>query len=109
MAKKAFDNEDRKRYYGLRVGDIVTNGFTETHAEVVFYGIMNNNRVKLKYPDGSIGSASAEHCTIIQKVEDRISIKIAYSCVCKTVEERDLFVNFIAEMKKLKEMNHDKN
>lgn len=30
-------------------------------------------------------------------------IEIKYSCICKTIEERDLFIDFIAAMKKLKE------
>ena len=39
------------------------------------------------------------------KVEVFHPIEIKYSCVCKTAEERNLFVDFIAAMKKLKEKN----
>lgn len=35
--------------------------------------------------------------------EEFHSIEIKYSCLCKTEQERDLFVDFIAAMKKLKE------
>jgi len=35
--------------------------------------------------------------------EEFHGIEIKYSCVCNTIEERDLFIDFIAAMKKLKE------
>lgn len=38
----------------------------------------------------------------MSKKEKFGGIKIEYSCVCNTEEERNLFVDFIAEMKKLK-------
>jgi hypothetical protein len=70
-----FDNESRDRYYGLRVGDLVSpkgldgkefNG----KGEVIDYG-SDNNRVIIKFEDGTITDWVAEWCDIILKVEEK--------------------------------------
>jgi hypothetical protein len=68
---KPFDNIDRNRYYGLRIGDIISVEFPSMNslAEVVDYG-GDNNRVYIKLEDGTITDWVAEYCTIITKVED---------------------------------------
>ena len=75
MLIKNFDNNERHRYYGLRIGDLVK---VETYprgkflnAEVMDYGFLDNNRVILKFEDGSIDGWVAEWCIITTKVEDR--------------------------------------
>jgi hypothetical protein len=71
-----FDNENRTRYYGLRKGDTVSveaslvDGVNLLHAEIIDY-TMDNNRVILKFEDGSERPFVAEWCTIISKVEDK--------------------------------------
>ena len=68
---KPFDNINRNRYYGLRIGDTISvevpNKTIQT--EVVDYG-GDNNRVQVKFEDGRITDWVAEYCTIITKVED---------------------------------------
>ena len=71
-----FDNADRSRYYGIRVGDIVdakdVRGVVLERCEVVQYGAMDNNRVYLKgEKTGKTFDWVAEWCEIIQKVEDK--------------------------------------
>lgn len=71
---KEFDNEQRTRYYGLRKGDTVSItafGNVKKNAEVFDYGFMDNNRVILKFEDGTKVPYVAEWCTIITKVEDK--------------------------------------
>jgi hypothetical protein len=67
----AFDNQERRRYYGIRVGDIVSCD-PHTNCEVIGYGFLDNNKVYLRYEDGTEGSQVAEWCKIITKVEDKI-------------------------------------
>ena len=71
-----FDNKERRRYYGVRVGDTVTYDVPgipvsdETYT-VVGYGFMDNNCVYLKSnKDGSDLRAVAEYCRIVKKVDD---------------------------------------
>ena len=77
VTASTFDNSERRRYYGLRIGDIVSpKGISgeEWHrgiAEVVNYG-SDNNRVEIKSKDGTITDWVAEWCDIITKVEDRL-------------------------------------
>jgi hypothetical protein len=69
--KKAFDNEERRRYYGLRVGDIVRSkmyGFD--NAKVVEYGFLDNNSVIVRVPGEADRDVVAEWCEIVTKVED---------------------------------------
>lgn len=68
-----WDNEDRNRYYGLRVGDIVKSTWIkdEPELEVIEYGHGDNNRIYLKSPSGKTYSPTAESCDIITKLEDR--------------------------------------
>lgn len=69
-----FDNENRNRYYGLRVGDIVEErAFSSVlKGEVIEY-CMDNNRVYIRTEQGNHVSVVCEYCTIIEKVEDKIT------------------------------------
>jgi len=75
---KIFDNPERHRYYGLRKGDLVTirtgmqNNPKIVNAEVIDYGVWDNNRVILKFEDGTETPWVAEWCTIVTKVEDKV-------------------------------------
>lgn len=74
-----FDNENRTRYYGLRIGDFVKYSIPgdELHPdtyEVIRYGFMDNNRVVIQSQEtGKQISVVAEWCRIITKVEERNS------------------------------------
>ena len=75
MSSKVFNNANRQRYYGLRIGDIVdARGITGIviykNVEVHDYS-SDNNRVELKLASGNITDWVAEWCTVITKVEDR--------------------------------------
>lgn len=67
-----FDNKERRRYYGLRVGDKVKESWCGTHieGEVVEYGFMDNNSVMVKDQNGEIRKCVAEWCEIIQRVDE---------------------------------------
>ena len=70
------ENKDRRRYYGVRVGDKVVYGIpgfpdTDSEYEVVGYGFLDNNRVILRDADGGEMKAVAEYCSIILKIEDK--------------------------------------
>lgn len=69
-------NQKRDKYYGTRIGDIVTSKsqFKGT-AEVIEYGLKDNNRVTVKINDRKI-SVVAERLTIVEKVEQRLSERI---------------------------------
>lgn len=78
--KKPFDNKERRRYYGLRKGDIVNlrgldGRVMYESAEVKDYGFMDNNRVYVEYHKDFENVVQtdwvAEWCEIITKVEDR--------------------------------------
>lgn len=70
-----FDNKNRTRYYGLRIGDTVKLLYTqkkiEPIAEVIEYGFMDNNRVIVRLEDGTKTDWVAEWCEIITKVEEK--------------------------------------
>jgi len=73
---KVFDNVNRNRYYGKRIGDTVKlsasfSPINNTIAEVVEYGFMDNNRIYVKLENGETIKWTAEHCDIIKKVEDK--------------------------------------
>lgn len=72
--EETFDNVNRNRFYGVRVGDIVKYGIPpledDKEYKVVRYGFADNNRVYLQDSGGNIRSAVAEWCKIIRKVED---------------------------------------
>jgi hypothetical protein len=74
---KPFDNEDRSRYYGLRVGDTVkpkaiSGGmWKEGISEVVNYCPGDNNRVMIKSKTGIVTDWVAEWCEIVERVEDK--------------------------------------
>ncbi|RPI82260.1 MAG: hypothetical protein EHM34_07210 [Nitrosopumilales archaeon] len=76
--ERHFDNINRNRYYGLRIGDIVQLDFTtpSLRGEIFEYGFMDNNRVYIKMEDGRETSWTAEWCKIIEKVEDRLAKNI---------------------------------
>ncbi len=72
--KDTFDNADRKRYYGVRVGDIVeipVFGSSKVKGEVVEYDPSDNNNVFVKTEDGKVKPMVAEWCEIQERVEDR--------------------------------------
>jgi hypothetical protein len=74
---KKFENGDRLRYYGLRIGDIVdlkgVNGkVISPNAEVIDYGAGDNNKVTVRDMKGNEFDWVAEWCDIVVKVEDRI-------------------------------------
>jgi hypothetical protein len=77
--KPGWDNQERHRYYGLRVGDTVRAPTSllrvieeDRIGEVVEYGFMDNNRVYVQYPgDKNPVAEVAEWLTIIKKVEDK--------------------------------------
>jgi hypothetical protein len=64
-------NEDRSRWYGVRVGDIVMH--CGTVCEVTALHIMDNNGVTVRSLDDPIieGKGVAEWCKIITKTEDK--------------------------------------
>lgn len=73
---KSFQNEKRTRYYGLRIGDLVTSNWlykrTDVICEVVDLGYGDNNRAYLKVPDvDEPVRVTAGSCRIVTKVEDR--------------------------------------
>lgn len=74
---KNFTNEKRNRYYGLRIGDIVSpkgldgKESSKGKAEVIDFGFMDNNAVYIKFEDGTETKWVAEWCKIITKIEDR--------------------------------------
>jgi len=72
--KKEWSNENRDRYYGLRVGDIVQDAFGHIdidNSEVCGYGFLDNNRVYIKLPNGRVIGWVAEHLKIVKKAEDK--------------------------------------
>lgn len=84
-----FDNKDRNRYYGLRIGDLVqikmglwANPKTQ-NAEVLDYGFMDNNRVRLRLESREETNWVAEWCTLITKIEDRKLAEVVISCQFK--------------------------
>jgi hypothetical protein len=76
--EKTFNNAERRRYYGLRIGDTVKLDFfnfkkedKDTLAEVIGYGVMDNNKVYVRLENDEERSYVAEWCTIVTKVEDK--------------------------------------
>ena len=86
-----FANEERRRSYGKRVGDIVrtkhspfvSNGKTIDNniygAEVVAVGLGDNNSALIRLKDGKIISYVAEWLHIEKKVEDRAIDETAFT------------------------------
>ncbi len=70
-----FTNEDRRRYYGLRIGDTVklkySSGEKEETAEVTGYAAGDNNRVYVTTESGEETDWIAEWCDIMIRVEDK--------------------------------------
>jgi hypothetical protein len=77
MENQTFDNENRNRYYGKRIGDIVKikSYYSGKYmlAEVVGYGFMNNNALKYIILDDkdTVLQMTAEDSDILLRVEDR--------------------------------------
>ena len=74
--KKLWDNEERRRYYGVRVGDTVSISIgyprREVLAEVIEYGFLDNNRVHIKIDgEDEVTDWVAEWCKVVVKVEDK--------------------------------------
>lgn len=68
-------NKDRTRWYGLRVGDIVTlrgpGGYVRTDLRVVFLHPTDNNGCTVKPRRGPEFKAVCEWCEVTMKVKDR--------------------------------------
>jgi len=69
-----FTNENRTRYYGLRVGDIINakslNGTVWGKSKVLELVSMDNNKVLIESKNGTPIEWIAEWCEIVTKVED---------------------------------------
>jgi hypothetical protein len=69
---KVFLNEARKRYYWLRVGDVVgCKAYRVDEGEVVELGGPDNNKVFVRIGVDRVISCVAEWCEIIIKVEEK--------------------------------------
>ena len=70
-----FKNEERSRYYGLRVGDKISYSPFGTEVKigiVTELGGFDNNRVYVYFDETSTNNrAVAEWCTIVEPVEDK--------------------------------------
>ena len=88
-----FDNINRERYYGLRIGDLVFHHYQESAGicEVIDYGL-DNNRVTVRAKDGTETDWVAEWCDLVKKVEDRdMGIRLvpdAYNLLTQTLKEK---------------------
>ena len=77
MIEKPWDNQHRKRYYGLRIGDTVDCGDSRLQqfsgeAKVVAYGGTDNNSVFIHIPGREKPlRCVAEWLNLIKKVEDK--------------------------------------
>ena len=69
-----FENLERRRYYGLRIGDLVLNSWFDDKSpiyEVVGFSYTDNNKVYIKnIKTNEIGHNVAEWCKIIKKVDE---------------------------------------
>jgi len=78
--KIAFDNKERTRYYGLRIGDIIDakspSGIVWGRSELIDFDPMDNNSVVIKDKLGKPISWVAEWCDIVVKVEDIIKQRV---------------------------------
>lgn len=78
--KKTFDNVDRDRYYGLRVGDTVNlrgldGKILFENVEVINYGFMDNNRVEVRLANDNTTDWVAEWCEVVIRIEDKLPKK----------------------------------
>jgi hypothetical protein len=75
ISNPTFDNKERRRYYGLRVGDTVRvkdpGGRTWGTREVLELCAGDNNRVVITSEKGNPIEWVAEWCEIITKIEDK--------------------------------------
>lgn len=70
----AFDNIERNRYYGIRIGDTISfKAFGRVVATgiVISYG-MDNNKVTIEDKKGAVREVVAEWCNIDMKIEDKL-------------------------------------
>ena len=68
-----FDNKDRKKYSGLRRGDLVdysSFGLSHKNCIVVNYDFENYSQVRLQTEDGEVFPAVAQWCKIIKRWEE---------------------------------------
>jgi hypothetical protein len=75
LEQKEFNNEDRRRYYGVRVGDRVSFDYTDdgpkVYGTVVGYEPMDNNAVFVQWDrDDGPSKICPEWLKVIIKVED---------------------------------------
>ena len=68
-----FLNEDRKRYYGLRIGDIVSHKYYKPDRTGVInaFGIIDNNCVYVCWNNSDPVPVSADQLIIIKKVDQK--------------------------------------
>lgn len=74
-----YTNEDRLRYYGLRVGDEISYASLNNNkieGYVAALDPMDNNKVLVAFKDGNLNWCVAEWCKIINKVEDLEKIRL---------------------------------
>lgn len=78
---KQFTNENRNRYYGLRIGDIVSCREASLkqfvgQGTVIYYGFLDNNSVTVKVDETQKEvKCVPEWLTLETKVEDRVFTK----------------------------------
>ena len=90
-----FDNKNRTRYYGLRVGDIVKYRVPGDEYEpdtyiVVHLMEMDNNRVLIQNKKtGEQYKAVAEWCQIVTKIEDINTVETPF-----VIEEAEVCISY---------------
>lgn len=73
--KEKFDNKERRRYYGLRVGDIVApralggEYIYGTNCKIIELCGGDNNRVIIRTPDNKEIDWVAEWCDMVARIE----------------------------------------
>jgi hypothetical protein len=101
---KTFDNAERHRYYGLRVGDIVNlrnidSTVVYKNVEVIAYGAGDNNRIEVRLVNGSTTDWVAEWCDIVTKVEDRnINIEDINTKTKESIEDDEIIEKVAKEL-----------
>ena len=70
---EVFDNKERTRYYGKRIGDIIEYPFpsNKRKGKVIDYGVLDNNSLFVLFEGDTFPiKVVAEWCTILKKVEN---------------------------------------
>lgn len=97
LSEIPFNNEKRTRYYGLRIGDIVScesrtlKQFTG-EVKVVGYGFSDNNRVIVEQ-NGRQFDCVAEWLDIVKKVEDIVEEPVPNCCDRDEANARKVYYN----------------